>query len=180
MAWKEVMPIMVKTIIGDLNQDCDCDDSRILDSILTAGIITSSLFEFDRDYDFNLVKKTITPDFTTEEYYDKNAISLITLRASCMLNIADYQNAAKDGIKVKDGDSSVDTTGSFSGYKDILELGACAAFNKLLRQLSITSGGGAKYGKIILGPYSHIDYGNNLGDYYNIQTIFDSYRHSRD
>jgi hypothetical protein len=175
MAWKEVMVTMVKSLIGDLNQSCDCDDTRIIDAILTSGIITSALFEFDQDYTFDLVYKTITPDFTEPTYYDKNAIALIALRTACQLNIADYQQAARDGIKVKDGDSSVDTTGSFGGYKDILQMGSCAAFAKLLKQVSVTSGGGAKYGRVILGPFSHIDYGNRLGDLYNIRTIFDSY-----
>jgi hypothetical protein len=52
-----------------------------------------------------------------------------------MLNLNSYQNAVGTGIRVRDGDSEVDTTSGFKGYKDILDNGPCAAYKKLLEKL---------------------------------------------
>jgi len=59
------------------------------------------------------------------------------------------KQALGQGIKVRDGDSAIDTSVSFRGYRDILELGACAAYERLKWSLLASSG----VGKAVLGPF---------------------------
>ncbi|MFA5759936.1 MAG: hypothetical protein WC942_11350 [Clostridia bacterium] len=106
---------------------------------------------FAIDYTFDLESYDITPDPVAYSYND--AIALFTLKTACMLNQNQYITATGTGIKVKDGDSSVDTTAGFGGYKDILTLGPCAAYQKLLKSMALTRSMNA--GGAVMSPFSH-------------------------
>jgi hypothetical protein len=152
MAWQDDMVIMVRVLINDLLAPQKKADAYIEQVIVTAGIFVDQETELATEYDFDVSTPDITPDPTDAD--DNTFIALATLKAACLLNVGDYQKATGCGMRVRDGDSLVDTSVSFKGYKDILELGACAAYEKLkweVEQLNLLGTGGAI--GAVLGPY---------------------------
>jgi hypothetical protein len=156
--WQNVMTTMVRHLINDLGATEVFEDSRIQQAIILAGIMASQEYDFSEDYSFDFEGLDITPDPVAEE--DNAAIALITLKTACIMNLNQFQSAVKTGIKVRDGDSQVDTTGSFGGYSDILKYGPCTAYKNLLDQTSISLSMGR--GKAVFSPYSD-DVGSTWG-----------------
>lgn len=170
MAWQTDLTIIVRNLIGDLGVTQAYDDSRIEQCLAVAGLITSQEFEFDTDYTFDLSAPDITPDPTLSSTYDRSAMALFTLKAACMLNLNSYQGAVSTGIKVRDGDSEVDTTSGFKGYKDILDYGPCGAYQKLLNKLRFDNS--MNLGRAVTSPAS-TDFSGFYGR--GVQQFFDGF-----
>jgi hypothetical protein len=150
--WKNVFPLIIRNLINDTIQPYKFNNSKIWQMSVIAGIIVSQEFNLSQDYTFNMATLDIIPDPTDPLTYDPEAIALITLKAACMLSVNQYQTAVGTGIRVRDGDSEVDTTAGFKGFSDILKNGPCASYNVLLESLRISRAGSV--GKAVLGPYS--------------------------
>ena len=154
MAWETTLVTMVRAIIGDMSASPTYTDARIQTALATAGLIVAQEYpHFTNEYSFDLATPDITPDPTDTNTLDQEAMALFSLKASCMLNLNTYQTAVGAGIKVRDGDSEVDTTGSFRGYQDIIKLGPCASYTKLLESLTIKKSMGL--GGAVFSPYSN-------------------------
>lgn len=146
----ETLISIVRTLIGDFSSTEIFDDERIQIALAVAGIIVSRETSLGRDYEFDTVFGDITPDPVDEGDYD--AVALFALKAACILNQNQYMSGVRAGIRVRDGSSEVDTTGSFGGYKDILNMGPCASYMALLKKITINSSGAG--GRAVLSPYS--------------------------
>lgn len=172
MAFADVLIPMVRNLIGDTSDTPTYEDERIEQAIITAGLIVSQEYQFDADYIFDFVSSDISPDPTSSSTLDNKFIALVALKAACMLSLNTYQTAVGQGISVRDGDSAIDTTTGFGGYRDIINLGPCASYNKLLNTL--ISAKSMSGGKAVFGPYSHgnlpfDNYGNwRVSDFYDL------------
>lgn len=149
--WQETLVQMVRTLIGDFSDTPRYENSRIEQAILTAALIVNQQYSFDVEYILDFSGVSITPDPTEPDSMDNAAVALIALKAACLLSLNDYQKAVGAGIRVRDGDSEVDTTGRFKGYSDIINIGPCASYEKLLRDLSTKRG--MNTGGAVLSPY---------------------------
>lgn len=168
MAWNTTLVTMVRHLIGDLEITPKYSDARIQMSIVVAGSLAAQDYSFDIDYTFDFDTPNISPDPTL----DKEAMALFSLKAACILNLNNYQTAVGTAIKVRDGDSQIDTTGSFGGYRDILTLGPCASYTKLLNTLKQNNSMLA--GRAVISPGTSeeaISYGRN-----HIHNFFDYFR----
>lgn len=152
MAWNDIIVPMVRNLIGDVGDNPKYADDRIEQAIVTAGLIVTNEYEFSANYTFDFTTAEISPDPTEPETLDNAFVALVALKAACILSINSYQTAVTGGIKVVDDGSSIDTTSGFKGYSDIVALGPCASYNKLLQSLSVKQG--MNNGKAVLGPYS--------------------------
>lgn len=154
--WQTVMTLMLRHLINDLSATQEFTDNRLQESLVVAGIIVSQQYTFDTSYTFDIEAPDISPDPVTRD--DKAAIALITLKAACIIQTNRYQDAVGSSIRVKDGDSEIDTTTGFGGHKDLLTLGPCKAYDDILEDLMLEESalrGGI--GKAVVTPYSHID-----------------------
>lgn len=151
---------MVRHMVGDLDQSGasleEFSDYRIQQAIVVSAMIVDNEYVFGTDYTFNVSTNTISPDPTTTSTYDGVFIALVTLKAACMLDVNRYQMGVKCGANIQDGDSKIDTTSRFSGYKDILNYGPCAAYKKLLDDKE-TKASMAR-GQAVISPFTHDDY----------------------
>src|SRR5688572_18930057 len=152
MAWQDTLVTMVRYLINDTTDPFKFEDSKIQDAILVSALLVRNEYPFKTSYTLDLTSQEILPDPTEPESYDPDAMALWTLKAACMLYTNLYQSAISTGIKVRDGDSEVDTTGGLKGYADILKNGPCSAYKELLKTMLTTRG--MNQGKAILSPYS--------------------------
>lgn len=82
----------------------------------------------------------ITPD-PIYSSADNNFINLWIFRALCSHARSAMIGATSNAIKIKDGDSSIDTTAGFGGYKTLLsaKYGPCESYQSMWRQLIYSS-----------------------------------------
>jgi len=147
--WQTDLTLMLRILIDDLNTPQKNTDAYLYQVLILAGILANNEIDFSLDYIFDISNVTISPDPITNN--DNIFQALIPLKAACILNQGNFQKAIGQGIKVRDGDSSVDTTASFGGYRDILELGPCSAYDKLKKQILIADG--ASFYGAVLSPF---------------------------
>ncbi len=148
MAWTTDLVTMLRVLINDFNVPQKNTDAYLQRVLVCAGVFVKNDIDLSYDYAFDLTAVTIVPDPIEEEDYILQA--LLPLKAACILNQGSFQTAIGQGIRVRDGDSAIDTSVSFGGYRDILELGPCASYEKLKFQIQAMSIGAMGF---VLGPY---------------------------
>lgn len=148
--WDTTLLLMVKHLVNDLSNET-FDDNRILEGIVVSGLIASQEYPFSVTYTFDFSTPNISPDPTTNNAADSNLfLALVALKTAGMLTMNQYQTMVSSGAKVKDGDSSVDTTAGFKGWQDIMELGPLGAYKKLLHDAQLKR----VIGKAVMSPPS--------------------------
>lgn len=150
MAWTTDLVLMTRVLISDIMTPQTYSDEYLQRVLVTAGIMVDAQITFPYGYTYDINAITISPDPVVSE--DSTFMALVPLKSACIITQGEFKKALGQGIKVRDGDSAIDTSVSFRGYRDILELGPCAAYQKLEWSL-IASGGVNLVGKAVLGPF---------------------------
>lgn len=177
MAWDTILTTFVRHLINDLEDvgDVEYDDARIQQSIVIAGVLSSQDYEFSTTYTFDIDDISISPDPTLTTTYDALAISLFTLKSACILETNRYQKALKEGqgVMIKDGDTQVDMRNQLTGYKDLLAVGPCVAYQNLLKDKEFKNS--MNRGKAVMSPFVHDDSSHNHAFFgRNVASFFDS------
>jgi len=149
MAWETDLVLTLRVLIGDFNDPQKNTDTYLKTVLVAAGIFVNNEIDLSEDYVFDITNVTIVPDPIAEG--DVQTQALLPLKAACILNQSSFQVALSQGIKVRDGDSAIDTSVGFDGYKNILKLGPCAAYDQLRLQLQASDS--ALVGRAVLGAY---------------------------
>jgi hypothetical protein len=150
MAWDTDLVLMTRVLISDITAPQKYSDEYLQRVLVTAGIIVDAKVTFPYDYTYDISEITISPDPVTSE--DSAFMALVPLKSACIITQGEFKQALGQGIKVRDGDSAIDTSVSFRGYRDILEFGPCAAYQRLEWSL-LASGGNGLVGKAVFGPF---------------------------
>lgn len=155
--WETIMTAMVRVLIGDPSDgDTEFSDARIKDAIVVGALISTRECELATTYTFDVNTPDISPDPVVAP--DNLAMALWSLKAACLLNTNRYQTAVSGGttgVRVKDGDTEVDTKGSLSGFKDIMTMGPCKAYEELCKKTEWQSS--MSRGKAVMTPLTHVD-----------------------
>jgi len=167
MAWTTDLVLMTRILISDVTAPQTYSDQYLQQLVILAGIQVDSEFTFPYTYTYDISAITISPDPVTSN--DSSFMALIPLKAACILTQGEFKQSLGQGIKVRDGDSAIDTSVSFRGYRDILELGPCKSYEKLKWSLIAAGSSGAGVGKAVLGPYRspNANYSDAISWYYN-------------
>jgi hypothetical protein len=147
MAWTDDLVVMTRVLINDLGEPQKYADSYLQRVIVCAGVLVRKDIELPHSYTFDVAVAEITPDPVLIQ--DETTMALLPLKTACIINQGAYITAVGQGIRVRDGDSAIDTSVGFGGYKDIINLGPCAAYAKLRWQLQTA----ANVGGAVVGPY---------------------------
>lgn len=150
MSWQGQMGTIVRYLIDDVDPDnYTYSDHRIETTILVAAQLTQMNVDFSKNYDVNVENCTLDPDPTTSPE-DKPFITLICLRAACIIVGSAIRSESGNAISIKDGPSAIDLRGVTATlatlYKDL-----CQKFEQALLDYRAGSSIG---GQAILGPYS--------------------------
>lgn len=154
MSWQDATNIMVRALINDLSPTSPVhSDDDIANVVATAAIIVGSDFPyFKNSYTIDLNIPEIVPEFSdsTLGTYDPDYLALVTLKASCIFQLGEFQKATNNAIEVVDGDSSVKTAGGLLGWSSLIRLGACQSYTLLINKLSFRKGAGL--GRAVSSP----------------------------
>lgn len=163
MSWQGQMGTIVRYLIDDVDpSNYKYSDHRIETTLLVAAQLTQMSISFSQEYNVNVENCTLSPDPTDSDNEDHAFITLICLRAACIIVGSEIRSESGNAISIKDGPSAIDLRGVTQTlavlYKDL-----CAKYD----QASLDYRAGSSVaGQAILGPYSPgSDYAsrNNFG-----------------
>jgi hypothetical protein len=131
MSWQIEIPIIVRTLINDLDETNQIySDERMLQAIVVAAKYVQFDINLENTYTLNIASPSITPDPTSIN--DDIFISLVSLKSACIFDQSMLRTkAAMEGIKAALGPASLSVGGSLAGLKLIIEQGPCAAYDEL-------------------------------------------------
>ena len=151
MAWTSDMVVMTRYIINDVDDSAyTYTDSRIQQSIVIAANLVLTEIDFDNSYTIDINAVTITPDPTSSSPKDIAFMNLVSLRAAVIVFSNEAKLASRQGIKIKDGPSEIDTFGRLGSALRMLDR-AKKDFDKARVDYIV---GNARVGQVILGPYT--------------------------
>lgn len=149
MSWQIEIPIMVRTLINDLNDQPTYSDERLLQVITVAAKYVQFDVVLDHEYLVNVADPSISPDPTIDN--DTIFISLVALKAACIIDQSALRTrAVLEGIKATLGPAMLSVNGSLDGLISILEKGPCASYDELTSHWDVSQ---ATAIRAILSPF---------------------------
>jgi hypothetical protein len=149
MSWRSQIPLMVRHLINDLNQEkYKYSDERIETSILVSAQLLSIETDFETSYTVDIANGNLSPD--PVDLKDNAFINLSALKSACIIVGSELKTEASNAISIKDGPSAIDLRGVASTlsvlYRDLSD--------KYAKLLLDYRAGNSIAGHAILGPYS--------------------------
>lgn len=149
MSWQIEIPLIIRTLINDLNDTPVYSDERIQQVVTVAARYVQLDVSIENKYVVNTSLSTITPDPT--EINDDVFVSLLCLKSACIIDQSTLRTkAAMDGIKASLGPASLSVVGSLDGIKMLLDKGPCQTYKELTDHWDIKS---AEVAQAILSPF---------------------------
>lgn len=151
MSWQAEIPIIVRTLINDLDQNNQTySDERLLQVIAVAAKFVQFDISLESNYIIDVVNLNISPDPTVAD--DSIFISLTGLKAACIIDQSVLRaKAALEGIRASLGPAQLSVAGSLAGFDLILEKGPCAAYDELVAHWDVKE---ATAVRAILSPFA--------------------------
>lgn len=162
MSWDIEIPIIVRTLVNDLEVQPLYSDERLKQIIIVAGKYVQIDVSLDNSYVCDVTALTITPD--PIDIKDDIFSGLLALKAACLIDHSTLRTkAATEGIRAALGPAMLNVNGSLEGIKLIMEAGPCATYDELVSHWNVTQ---ASFVRGILSPFV----GNNF-DPRSLQSI---------
>ena len=151
MAWQTEMVRILRHIVNDLDSSSySFSDSRLEETILVAAQLVLTEIDFDKTYTVDVDALSLDPDPTASPDKDNPFITLISLKAACVIIGSEVRTHSINAVSVRDGSSAIDMKGVAAGfmllYKDI-----CEKYDHAVLQYKA---GNSVVGHAILSPYA--------------------------
>lgn len=149
----------VDAVKTDFSEPTDISDAKIRDILVKS--IRRINTKIGTSFAYYVASSGISPTPTEAQG------ELILLQAECLLAKRRYASSVSKGIRIKDGDTSIDTTGSFSGHSD-LKNDICNELNDLIVQYKQDTYGAQDYGDVVWhgNTYTSFDHDHAGDDYH--------------
>ena len=149
MSWQVELPIIVRTLINDIEPNPIYSDDRLIQVITVAAKYVQFDVVLDHKYLVDVINSTITPDPTLDR--DEIFISLVALKAACIFDQSSLRTkSATEGIRAALGPAQISVSGGLEGLRMILEQGPCATYDELTSHWDVREASAAK---AILSPF---------------------------
>lgn len=148
--WQDDMVITLRVIIDDLSDNPTNNDESLQQIIVVAARLVSESVDFSTDYSILVSPPTISPDPSNDESF----VSLVCLKAACLISRAEQKNRARRGIMIKDGPSNIDGRGAADATARWADT-VCADYARAELAYSM---GSRTPGQAIVGPYNFTGY----------------------
>jgi hypothetical protein len=182
MAWQDVMVIMLRAMVDDLDDTSrKFTDDRLEQTLAVGAFQVLRELTFSTSYVVDVVKIKITPDPTdsVNGTNDESFVNLATLKAACIIDRGAASTAAGQAIAVKDGTSAIDLRGILDGRMKLLAKGGyCSVYKETKTEYQVNQSTSA--GAAVMSPFRL--YANQCGyqpfsrDIYDVRT-FDAIRY---
>jgi len=154
MSWEIEIPIIVRTLINDLEVEPLYSDERLRQIITVAAKYVQFDVVLDYEYQIDVSNMTINPDPTDDR--NEIFISLVSLKAACIIDQSTLRTkAATNGIRAALGPALLSVNNNLDGIEMILKMGPCAAYEELTSHWDVAQ---ATTARAILSPFA----GNNF------------------
>lgn len=150
MSWQVEIPIIVRTLINDLDDSNQTySDERLLQVITVAAKYVQFDVNLDHLYKIDVTNPNITPDPTLDD--DNIFISLVSLKSACIIDQSALRTrAALEGIRAALGPAQLSVAGNLAGFNLIIDKGPCAAYDELTSHWDVKN---ASAIRAILSPF---------------------------
>ena len=156
MSWQNEIPLIIRSLINDLDDNPTYSDSRIQQLSVVAALYVVGDINLSTVYTIDIEGVDISPDPCDSETRDIVFIGFVALKAACLLDQSTFRTkAALEGIRTSLGSASLAVGGHLAGYKTLIEVGPCSSYASLSLEHNI---GNATAVKAILSPFV----GNNF------------------
>ena len=147
MPWKIDLVLMLRSLIGDLDNE-KFTDERLKQILVFGAYNVTNDADFSQTYSVDVGEVTISPDPISNN--DTDFTTLTVYKSACILLGSEVKTEAANAISIKDGPSAMDLRGVTQNlnlmYKDF-----CAKYESLLKTYQYNN---TLVGQAILGPYS--------------------------
>lgn len=151
MAWQGQISTMVRHMIGDVDPiNYKYSPRRIETTILVAAYLLTTETDLRNDYSINVEQCQLSPDPTELDTVDNDFVSLVSIKAACVILGSEVKAESGNAISIKDGPSSIDLRG-VSGTLIALYKDLCAKYEKMILDYKA---GNSLAGHAILSPFS--------------------------
>lgn len=168
MSWQIEIPIIIRTLINDLEITPVYSDSRIQQLAVVAAQYVTTEANLNRTYNIDIINQTIAPDPTLLPDRDNSFIGFIALKSACILDQSTFRTkAALEGIRTALGSANLSVQGNLAGYKMILDQdqAPCKLYDQLVLDYNI---GNIQVVQAVLSPFV----GNNFDPRYLMRGSF--------
>lgn len=150
MPWQVEIPIIVRTLINDLDDSNQTySDERLLQVIAVAAKYVQFDVVLDHSYKIDVANPDISPDPTIDD--DSIFISLVSLKTACIIDQSALRTrAVLEGIRASLGPAQLSVTGNLAGFNLIIDKGPCAAYDELTSHWDVKA---ASAIRAVLSPF---------------------------
>ena len=147
MPWKIDLVLMIRSLIGDLDQS-KYTDERLKQVLVVGAYNVLNDADFTDTYVVDVAAVSISPDPISES--DTDFSTLTVYKSACILVGSEVKTESANAIAIKDGPSSIDLRGVTRNL-NIMYQDLCAKYDSLLKTYQYNN---TLVGQAILGPYS--------------------------
>jgi len=149
MSWQTECVIILRNCIDDLASPPTYSDARLQQLVTVSAREVLTQADFDVTYTVDIGAGTISPD-PTDAPRDEYFITLITLKAICILAKSTARTASGQAMTLSDHFSSINLGGIYQSKSNDAK-SACDSYKEALVQYQI---GQLIPGRIITSPYN--------------------------
>ncbi len=154
MTWETTLVTTLRVLINDTEATQVYTDPRLQQILVVAAQYVQEEIDFTATYTIDIDAVTISPDpVTTSDIIYSN---FVVLKAACITDQSTFRTKALlSGLKVRCGPAVLETMSHVVGWKDLIDFGPCAAYNKLKKEYLF---GNNIAGLAILSPFVSNNY----------------------
>jgi hypothetical protein len=142
---------MLRVLINDVSSTTYTDD-RLKQMMAVSALYINQDIDFDISYTVDVATPDIIPDPSTDVVYT----NFMVMKAACLADLSTYRTKAlMEGIAAKCGPAALTVVGNLRGFKELLTMGPCAAYESMKEDYILADG---SICRAILTPFT----GNNF------------------
>ncbi len=132
MSWDITMTTMLRVLVNDTEATQIYTDDRLKQILVVAAQYVDMEITFDNTYTITVgataAASDISPDPVSLD--DDPFVNFVVLKAACITDLSTFRTKAlMSGIKARCGPVVLETMKHMDGFKELLTLGPCAAYN---------------------------------------------------
>ena len=166
MAWQDDMIMMLRVLVSDMSSTPTYSDGRMEQILVVAAQYVQMELTFDTTYTIDLTGPDISPDPTGIN--DDAFVNLTVMKAACITDFSTFRTQAlQSGVKTRCGPVILDTLRRIDGFKQLLDVGPCAAYEAMKKDFVFGTG---SLCSAILSPFCSNNFNpESLGGYSSYQ-----------